>query len=275
MGFFCVRFFCLMATDGFAFWKIRSSLPYCQEWETSPLSHCEMIKQPFFYLGRGAQCYAFVSEDGNYVLKFYRHHRAQHPLAFMAPLLPANLKKRLQNTITKRKNKRAKDFASYMIANEQLPEKTGLIYLHLNPTNHLHRTIRIYDKIGVVHHIELDQFVFILQKRAYPIYQTIHTWIKTGEKQRAKEGIAQLIALLAYRAENGIYDKDPDLKTNFGFTSEGPIQFDIGRYKMDPSRSQKPTYKEDLIRITDKLCRWLEKKDPSLSTFVKEEIEKL
>lgn len=270
-----VRFLCLQATQGFTDWKIKSNLPHCPEWETEPVPLQSIIEQSFSYLGHGAQCYAFSSEDGEYVLKFYRHNRASHPLAFLNPICLKIGCNQLKKTLHKREEKRLRDFASYMLAKNYLACETGLVYLHLNPTKHIQKKVVLYDKIGVVHHIDLDQTVFILQKKAAPVYTTLKHWIRTGEIETAKQGLTQLLTILARRAKQGLSDKDPDLRTNFGFTDAGPIQFDIGRYKEDPTKAEKTVYREDLLRATDKLCRWLRKKRPELSDHVKREIERI
>lgn len=273
--FVIARFLCLHATDGFADWKIQSQLPYSSKWNTDSISIQSIIDQPFTYLGHGAQCYAFVSHDEQYVLKFYQHHKASHPLAFLNPLLCKIGYNRLSQTLKKRKEKREKDFISYMHAHDLLPKETGLIYLHLNPTKHIQKKVKLYDKIGALHYIDLDKTVFILQKKAVPVYTALEEWISKGQFEQAEQNLTALVFLLAVRAKKGLYDKDADLSTNFGFTKEGPIQFDIGRYKIDPSRKEKKIYKEELLRVTDKLCEWLQQKSPELAEHVKREIQKV
>lgn len=265
--FFLVYKFCLQATDGFSIRKISTTLNSAKNESVS------LPNGPYRYLGKGAQVYAFVSDDGRHVLKFYRQNRAGHPLSFLKPILPAKLGNQLQSTIEKRKAKRLKDLASFELAGRFLKRETGLEALHLRPSSSPLGAV-IYDKIGVKHMLDLSQMQWILQKYAGPTFVCLENWIREGQEEVAKEQLSLLVALLKTRCEKGIFDKDPDIETNFGFTKEGPIQFDIGRFKIDPTRSNPDVYRSDLVRITDKLCQWLEGRAPSLATHVKEEIAK-
>ena len=70
--------------QGFRLYKIESHLPYDPRWDVtfSPedLTQAkEALNQPYAYLGHGFQCYAFQSQDGKYVLKFFRHQRLRLP----------------------------------------------------------------------------------------------------------------------------------------------------------------------------------------------------
>lgn len=248
---------------------IHADLQARPDWETPTASFS--FDQPFYYLGHGAQTFAFRSEDGQYVLKFYRHNRAKHPLFFLRTLLPSPLKSRLIATHTKRQEKRQKDFTSYLFAYKKLKSASGLIDLHLNSTDDP-QLVTLFDPIGVCHKVDLSKMQYLLQVRADPVYESIERWISDGEMDRARLKLSQLITLLANRCKAGLSDKDPDLKTNFGFTSDGPIQFDIGRFKLDPSKAE--NYREELIRITDRLCNFLEKKSPELVSHIKEEIKR-
>ena len=275
LGVFALHYFCQKQTDGFALSKIQSNLKPQTEWETVCPNHLSSIAgQPFYYLGHGAQTFAFVSKDDRYVLKFYRHHRTGHPLKACAFFLPYPWKNRLAQTLEKRLLKRLKDFSSYKLAYDKLQNETGLLCLHLNKTTTLNQKVTLYDKIGVQHVIDLDQMEFILQEKASLLYPTLEKWISCQEIETAKQGLSQLISLLRTRCQRGIFDKDADLKTNFGFIDNTPIQFDIGRFKPDPSRADPEVYREDLFRITDKLCQWLETRAPELVTYIQTEIKK-
>ncbi|MDN3506476.1 MAG: hypothetical protein P0S96_04530 [Simkaniaceae bacterium] len=270
---FCICFilvykFCLQATDGFSVRKISSSPSTAQEKQQT------IPNGPYHYLGKGAQVYAFVSEDGKHVLKFYRQNRAGHPLFFLKTLLPSKLGNRLLATVEKRRAKRLKDFTSFTLAERFLKQETGLETLHLEATRSP-LWIVLYDKIGIKHTLDLSQMQWLLQEYAEPTYTSLKSWIQQGREEEAKAQLSKLVALLKSRCEKKIFDKDPDLETNFGFTKDGPIQFDVGRFRVDPTRSSPDVYRSDIIRITDKLCSWLDKRAPSLSTHVREEIEKL
>lgn len=268
--------FCHNKTDGFALRKILSSRPSYPEWEIAPPPLEEMaaikaaLSQPYRYLGKGAQLYAFASDDEQYVLKFFRQEHLRPRVWFW--ILPAfHRKEKTQCSFRKLQ----KDFKSYKIAYESLKEETGLLYLHLNKSEDLHLKIPVYDKIGVEHWIELDQMEFILQKKAEMVYPTLTNWIEKNDISKAKSALTELVQVLKNRFTKEIFDKDPDLNTNFGILNGHPIQIDVGRFSKDNFYSNKEVYKLEITRITDNLKQWLEESCPELSLHLQREIQQL
>lgn len=276
LGFFLVGRFCHRQTDGFALQKIRSSFIYESNLSDESLVHLEKIlSQPFYYLGSGAQTFAFSSLDNKYVIKFYRHDRRRHYLAPLAFLLPSFWRKSLVKTVEKRRVKVLKDFTSYELAYERFKEEAGLIFLHLDTSRACSFPFLLYDKIGIRHEISLKDYEFILQRKAQPLQATLEKWIAEQVLDKAQEGLSNLIQLLVKRSQNGLFDKDPNLQSNFGFIEQYPIQFDVGRFTIDPSREQKAVYIQDIIRITDSLQHWLEKRSLPLAKHLQHELEQL
>ena len=81
--------------EGFRVYKIQEKLVFDPRWElptTSDDVHNarNILKEhTFHYLGHGFQCYAFESDDGLYVLKFFRYQRLRQPSFIQAlPSLP-------------------------------------------------------------------------------------------------------------------------------------------------------------------------------------------
>ena len=95
--------------------------------------------------------------------------------------------------------------------------------------------------------------------------------MENGQIERAKEALTNIVQFLVHRSQMGIFDKDPDLNSNFGLIGTQVIQIDIGRFK-----HQKPHLnKDEIIRITDNLHQWLMIKDPQLDAHLKNQIESL
>ena len=269
--------FCHRQTDGFALSKIRSNLTYHSEWEVSLLSASEnkrvhdIFEQKFTYLAKGAQCHVFESADGKWVLKFFRHHHMRPPL--WLTLLPSFLDPWRSSKIEKKWSKLHKDFASYCIAYTELKEKTGILFLHLNKTENLKQSVTIVDRLNIEHSLDMDEMEFLLQKKATLVYPTIDTWMETGNIVAAKEALSDLVSVLKIRFEKGLFDKDPDLNTNFGFIDKQAVQIDVGRFKrqkQSPSRS-----KDAIYRITDNLKQFLDQRYPALSEHLQTEISNL
>ena len=207
----------------------------------------QILNQPYTFLDKGAQSFVFASQDGNYVIKFFRHHHM------------------------KKQGKLDKDFNSYKLAFNHLKQETGLLFLHLNKTTHLNQTLDLVDKLGIHHKIPLDQFEFLVQKRAQLVYPALQTFMQQGETDNAKEALTNLVHFLVHRSKLGIFDKDPDLNSNFGLIGTEVVQIDIGRFK-----HQKPQLnKDEIIRITDNLHQWLMVNYPELDIHLKNQIELL
>ena len=107
--------------DGFALSKIQSDLKPDPRWKqgSSTEEIQPILSQPFSYLGKGSQCYVFESQDGNYVLKFFRHRRYQPPkwITLFAP----------HNYLERKRERREELFQSCFLAQEELRESSGLI----------------------------------------------------------------------------------------------------------------------------------------------------
>lgn len=264
-GFVGVAFFCKKQTDGFRIDKICSSLPFHPEWEVEALGAEDIgevkkiLDQPFRYLGKGAQSFVFASQDGRYVIKFFRYdHMGEAPILKKLPF------ERTRQRVAKLEAKLEQDFTSYKIAYDHLKEETGLVYLHLNKTETLQQKIELIDKLGISHFLSLDELEFVVQKRAELLYPALQGMMDKGQEEEAKELLSRLMALLVTRCQKGIFDKDPDLFTNFGVIHGRPIQIDPGRFKKDPSESDPQKYKDEIIRITDKLYMSLQKEYKTL-----------
>lgn len=154
-------------------------------------------------------------------------------------------------------------------------EETGLLFLHLNKTNHLKKTLTIYDRLNIAHQIDLDQVEFLVQKRADLVYPCIDTIAKREGLESAKGAISSLVQLLELRCQRGIFDKDPDLNTNFGFIGKQAVQIDIGRFRHDDRKISANAHRDEILRITDNFRQWLDQNHPSLSSHLLNEIQTL
>jgi hypothetical protein len=251
IGFFSVARFCKTQTDGFAITKITPSfIPLSWPAHLPAEKTRSILHQPFTYLGKGVQSFVFASADGEYVIKFIRQDHWGHR------------KKKKQSRLTR-------DFTSYQIAYDHLRDETGLLYLHLSPTDFLHEKITIIDRLGIHHVLDLDQYEFIVQRKAALIYPTLEKWIAEKKIEEAKEALSSLVHLLDLRLQKGIFDKDSDLNTNFGFLGTQAMQIDIGRFRT-PSH---PLDKAEIVRITDHLHQWLMVQSPELDIHLRSVID--
>jgi glycosyltransferase involved in cell wall biosynthesis len=273
--------FCEEKTDGFSVALIHSGLIFNPTWESGPPSPEAKVEldrvfsQKFHYLGFGGQSFAFLSEDGNYVIKFFKFRLFRKPHHFLLTHpLPSVLELSRLRKLDRALFKLHRDFTSYKIAYEELREEAGLLYLHLNKGNDLKRTVRIIDKIGIEHEIDLDNIEFAIQRKAEPIFPRINASMAKGDLAAAKQSLHAIIQAIVNRSQKGVFDEDPRLYNNLGFVGQKAIFIDIGRFVRNPSLKDLAVYLDDLKRITDKSLRpWLKENHPELLPCLDEEIE--
>ena len=256
-------------------------MPFYQEFQTSALSDHQLGKihqildQPFYYLGKGAQCYAFESKDKQYVVKFLRLDRLCPSAIFSEIHLPSFLSKYRKERLDRKFTELSRDFISYKAAFELLKDYTGLEYVQLNKNGPVDKKIKVYDKINVLHEIDLKQLQFMVQKKADLFYVGMQKILDHNQIEKAQTIITQLIDYLCLRSSLGFYDKDPDINTNFGIYDGSMMQIDVGRFRHDITRINPNIYIDDVIRVTENFQQWLEARDKSLSDFLIDEIQRI
>jgi hypothetical protein len=291
--------FCKKQTDGFTLLGIQSSRPYNPKWDVHPLSSAELkeaadaLSQKFHYLSCGQQSYVFLSEDKQYVIKFFKQKIYDLPLFDSIP--HSWLTRSQQKKIAKKRDKLHRDFTSYKLAFDELKDETALILVHLNKTDFLQKKLCIVDKLHIEHQIDLDNIEFILQKKAELVCPRLDRLVKEGKIAQARESLSSLLQLLLTRYKKGIFDSDPDFDKNFGFINDHPVQIDIGRfskkqyvsshhlaknasYITNRRKRNKVLYysrKEDPPCINERFPKWLKEHHPDLAIFFEAKFQEL
>lgn len=267
-AFFWVERFCHKATDGFAMVNVYPPQGNHQMWERIEPLDPQLISSPYRYFSSGSQSYVFISEDNQTVLKLFKfQHMRIPPWLEYLPSFPYLEAKR-----EKKRQVLEKTFSSISLAYDFFREETALLYIHLAPTDHLHTQVTLIDKIGKKHVIHLDQIPFLIQRKGTLAYQAIDEWMEKGEIEKAKQGIKNLLHLALQRCQQGIFDKDPDFSTNFGFIGSAPFQIDFGRFVADETEKDPTIYQPEMIRITRHFHHYLEKNHPDLLHCFEEEL---
>lgn len=267
-------------TGGFTLNNISSNWTYQPDWEIRPLAQAEQqelqhaLNQSYQYLGKGCQSYVFLSEDEQYVIKFFKYQRFRLSswLAYFPPL-PAIVQYRQEKLETKWK-KLDGFVKSWKIAFEHLKEETGLVFVHLNKTQHLKKQLAITDKLGLSHLIDLDQMEFCIQRRAEMLCDTLLTYKVEGDLQKAQLIISRLIALILSEYERGLADNDHALMQNTGVVKEQPIHIDVGQFVLNESIKNPEVYRQELFTKMYKFKLWLKEQYPELAIFLDEQLKK-
>lgn len=253
LGILGLLFF--MHKPHFSVKKISSNRPLETKWQHSEVFSediKQILSQPYHYLGSGAQCYAFASDDGKYVIKFFK----------MKHLLPDTLSRFFPFGKYKNRNQRHEErlrntLEACRIAYEELREETGLIFAHINPSKSLKQKIVLQDKFGNKNVVELDKTSFLLQHRAELVYERMGRMIRNGDLIGAKKAFKAIIDLVEKRNQKGFCDDDTGISRNYGFIDEKPIHLDFLRI-VRTSDTQEPQ------RFRQRMLEWIAKHYPEV-----------
>lgn len=272
--FYAVERFCHKQTSGFSLSKIIPRHQLCGKGlEGLQLSEVESIlSQPFYFLGRGGQCYVFESEDKTVVIKFFKQHHMQF-LNWLENIKLFGPLDAFRNKILHKHHHQSESFffQSCQLAYEKLKEHTGMIYLHLNRTDCFKQKLLIVDKLGIKHHLDPNEINFALQKKAVLSHRKFRKLIRESNIETAKRCIDSILDLITERCKQGIKDRDPNFRTNIGFLGEEAIEIDIGSYQYDEQLSF--DYGKEVIDQTQKFRKWLERRNKELANYLKEKLE--
>lgn len=243
-------------TRGFKIAKLYIDLPYNVQWEASPFLSQEEIdaifSQSFCFLGKGAQCYAFVSQDDQYVLKLFRFdprkRRKEQSDGFF----------RWASSFSSAPwtYKRAERFfSSCKIGYELAREETALLYLHLNATEDKlpSLSLKLPNRRSI--RLPLDPCRFAIQKKGRLLEPVLFDALLEGSMN---ERLDALFSLLKKRCGKGIGNRDPNLWRNFGFVGDKAIEIDFGNYWLQPELAQEKPLQKELWRYAESLHAWLQ-----------------
>lgn len=232
-------------TVSFSIAKITSDFSYHSEWDVVGLDDAKLktiCNQKFHYLSAGSQSYAFVSDDGKYVIKFFR----------MKHLIPRISDYFYPEKVEHRKENLFSIFAAHKLAFDELREESGLIYLHLNRTHHLQTRLAIADWWGRSYFVDLDNTEFVVQEKAELIFTRLKKLLKQNDRSSVERHVAATMDLVQRQIDKGISDHDKAVTHNYGFVGDRPIHLDIGRI-------YKEKKEKDYDRIKARIEKWLEK----------------
>lgn len=226
-----------------------------------------ILSQEFRYLAKGCQSYVFISEDGKYVIKFFKYQRFR-PQAWLDhfAFIPIIDRYRL-GKIEKKKRKLDNAFISWMMAYEELQPETGVIYVHLDKTQHFDKNLVIFDKIGLKHELDLNSIEFMIQKKARMLCPELIKFKENNDFASAQALIDDLFDLLLSEYQRGYADNDHALMQNTGVFDSKPIHIDVGQFVKNPLASDPKIYHQELFNKMWKFRLWLKKQYPELADY--------
>lgn len=260
---------------------ICSDPVYHPEWQTRRLNKEEELEtmaslsQPYRYLGSGGQCYAFVSEDERYVIKFFKQKSFEIPewikqLPF--PVLTGWFKEKKER---KQQEKRNKVFLSFKLSLDHLPKETGMLYVHLNPTSDLKKALSFTDAKGFMHSLDLDPLQFIVQKKAELAVARMDSLMQNKDIEGAKSAIDKLLEMNLSLYQKGFCNRDPNFRSNCGFIGPNPIVIDVGRMTYSQEIKGPQAFQHILIKFSSRFRKYLVQSHPELLAYFDHQIAKL
>lgn len=266
------------ANDGFRMAHIRYEHPNDPRWDVRSLTDDErfdiraILQQPFSYLGKGGQAYAFVSQDGQYVLKFfkYRHVRTRPWIDAMAFIPAVDVYR--QKRIARKQKQLESAYGSWKLAFDELQEETGLVYVHLNRTDGWLPTVQLIDKLGFSHQVDLDEVEFLMQRRVDMLEPSLEQMIERGQLGSAQRLIDRVLALLQRDYERGYSDRDPCMMRNTGVCQGKPLHVDVGQIGRHEPVTDQEILAKKLFTKTTELREWLTVHSSELAQYLDEKL---
>jgi hypothetical protein len=253
--------------------NIICQIPLNPDWQVKMsddlISFVNVItQQPFHWLSKGFQAYAFVSQDDEYVIKFFQQGRlrdrafSEHPVEYF-------FSKSYRQKMAQNKDHRREIFSSSKIAFEDIPEETGILFVHLNPTQNLLHGVRLVDCLGQSYKIKPGMTSFLIQRKAQYILPTLTELMKKGDITGAKARIDQIFDLLLSLAKKHVVDSDYALirNNNIGFIKNRCIYIDTGHITKQPDLDPKKQMDYEFRKRLRPLYDWLKVKYPELAEY--------
>lgn len=216
---------------------------------SSPAKELEsVLNQPFTFLGSGNQSYAFESQDKKTVLKLFKFHTLQGLDPY--DLVPRYFQTFHDNHAKDRKKKVDRLLNGLVLAENYNRDNSGILYIHFPPTPLFGKHVSIRDRAGRTHNLDLDHYVFVLQKKAIPLSETLRHHFDQGDVQGAVSKLFALYQMISSDLKTGLYDQDHNVISNTGFVGDTPIRIDFGKLslqKIEPSQEIKKINNERII----------------------------
>lgn len=215
-----------------------------------------VLNQHFTFLGSGNQSYAFESQDKTSVLKLFKFHTLQGFDPY--ELVPAFFQNFHENHAKDRKKKVDRLLNGLVLAENYNRDNSGILYIHFPPSPLFGKEVSIRDRAGRTHLLNLDNYVFVLQKKAVPLGETLKAHLDKSDVQGAVTKLFTLYQMISQDLKNGLYDQDHNVISNTGFVGETPIRIDFGKLSLvqvDPS--------QEISKINDqRIVPWVKKNYP-------------
>lgn len=231
-----------------------------------------ILNQDFVYLTRGRECFIFESQDKNYVIKFFDSSRYYTKYFFPSIKLPKFLDAYRQKHYNRRKNKLNFNMSSAKLAYDNLKDDAVLEYVHLNKTNYLPKKFKLINKCGKAVYIDLDNIIFIVQKKCDIFYKKYES---SNDNNYKKKLILAFLEMTHNRTKKLVIDDDIGKKRrNWGLYQGKAVTIDIGRWYFDEKLATLEGYKKEMLKATKILRKYIKENEPEKLEFIEKKLNK-
>lgn len=235
----------------------------------------KIFNQKFYYLGKGCQVYVFESEDKKYVIKFLRHHRYKTPFWFWFLDVVKKGKEYVNERIDYKIRSVRRAYRSYIISFEEFKKETGMLYFHLDRTDHIKKKLKIIDRLGQTWEIDLDKTDFVVQKKLNNLEKFLIKLSKNGEMEKAKIFIDGYFDMIKKRSLKKIKNLDHSgYLRNMGYIEDQIFEIDLGNYVTKEELLKKEGFEKEFLYFHKRLKRWACKRAKNLVEYIDESSEK-
>jgi len=260
-------------TDDFRISNINYRVPYSCRWDLPLLSDAEkeqmgsLLKQRFVYLKKGGQSYAFQSEDGAYVLKFFKYKglKPNWIVQSLPAVYPITLLQ--QRDVRVRKRRIAELYNAYLYAYKYNRVETGILYMQLLPSEE-NLPVLVVDKMGFEHHLNLGDYAFILQEKCYCLQNLFSDAMERHDLAGILGATSKIFDMCLNEYSRGFYDSDKYLERNVGLAGERAVHFDAGHFEYDLSMRHPGVYEEYLLKVGNHFANWFSEHYPQSSSEI-------
>lgn len=191
----------------------------------------DLFNQPYYYLGSGCQTYSFRSQDGQYVIKFFKQRPMR--LSWWRRLLAP-----FSAEASRRLGVREALYSSCLLAFRELAHEAKLIALHLTRDATPTRRLTLCDQNGKWHTLQLSEMEFAVQRYGLPCGDRLSECIAEGRRDEAAALKRKILSLIERLQAKRIIDTDMVFEKNYGLVDGEPFLIDIGSLERGPYRNQ-------------------------------------
>jgi len=232
------------------------------------------MKQRFYNLGRGRQSYAFLSEDGRYVIKIPRYGRFRLPLWLQAMNLKC-LESYRKHRIVKKQAAKEVLLQSFQIAFDSLKEESAIIAVRFPGEKGNGEVIKIADRLGRHYDLPLNTTGFVLQHKKVLFNEVFEKILLMKDREKIAHRFDQLLEVVATRARKGITCRDDAFMYNFGFDEFQAYQIDVGDFRRPITGNPKEIFDQSVQGSLKPIRAWIKKIDSDLLYLLDQKVEKL